>query len=66
MTKTLAHKITQRREELGLKFAHVAVACDVSEAAVRCWETGDYRPRDEKLPALAKVLKLKVSELVGA
>ena len=47
MSTKLAHRITKRREKLGLSFAHLAVACDVSEAAVRCWEAGDYRPRPE-------------------
>lgn len=65
MTK-LSRKITKRRESLGLKPAHIAVACEVSEAAVRAWEAGGYRPRDEKLPALAKALKWKLAELVGA
>ena len=66
MTTKLSKKITQRREELGLNYTEVAAACKVSEVAVRGWEADSYRPRDEKLPALAKVLKLKLAELVGA
>ena len=64
MSTKLAQTITKRIAELDLKFAHVAVACDVSEAAVRAWVAESYRPRDEKLPALAKVLKMTVADLV--
>ena len=52
--------------DLDLSNYRVAAELGVSDTAVRNWMSGDSRPRDEKLPALAKVLKLKVSELVGA
>lgn len=43
----------------------LAAALDVGIATVYEWEDGDYNPRIDKLPAIAKVLKCDVEDLVA-
>ena len=61
----LHDRITAKMTELELSIEYVAFKCGVSSQAVRNWMSGT-RPRDEKLYPLAKTLRMKLSELLGA
>lgn len=58
--------IKSRRLELNLTLEDVGKAVGVGKSTVRKWETGYIKNmRTDKLPKLAEVLKLSVSELTG-
>jgi transcriptional regulator with XRE-family HTH domain len=44
----------------GLSVAEVAEQVGVSQVSIYYWETDHYRPRDENLSALCRVLKLPI------
>lgn len=58
--------IKNRRAELNLTLADVAKACDVSEATVSRWESGDIgNMKRSRIASLAKILKISPSVIVG-
>lgn len=52
-------EIKKAREEKGLTQVDVAIACDVSLAGYRLWETGAGRPTEKNLEKLKKALSVK-------
>lgn len=58
--------IKTRRKELNLTLSDIAMACNVSEATVSRWESGDIGDmKRSRIAALSKTLKLSPSILVG-
>lgn len=58
--------IRTRRKELGLTLLDVAKACNVSEATVSRWESGDIGDmKRSRIAALAKILQISPSVIVG-
>lgn len=58
--------INQRKEELNLTFADIAKACNVSEATVSRWASGEIGDmRRSRIASLAKILKISPSLLIG-
>ncbi len=58
--------LKSRRAELNLTLADVAKACNVSEATVSRWESGDIgNMKRSRIAALAKILKISPSIIVG-
>lgn len=58
--------IKNRRKELNLTLLDIAKACDVSEATVSRWESGDIGDmKRSRIASLAKVLKISPSIIVG-
>ena len=56
---SIAHKLKERRKELGLTMLEVAQKTGVSEATVSRWESGDIaNMRLDKIAALAKTLQV--------
>ena len=55
-----------RRKELKLNLLDIANACNVSEATVSRWESGDIGDmKRSRIAALAKILKVSPSLIVG-
>lgn len=58
--------IRNRRKELNLTLSDIAKACNVSEATVSRWESGDIGDmKRSRIASLAKILKLSPSVIVG-
>lgn len=58
--------IKSRRKELGLTLLDIAKACNVSEATVSRWESGDIGDmKRSRIAALAKILQISPSIIVG-
>lgn len=58
--------IKTRRKELRLSLLDIAKACDVSEATVSRWESGDIGDmKRSRIASLSKVLKLSPAVIVG-
>lgn len=58
--------LKSKRLELGLTMKEVAKACDVSEATVSRWESGDIGDmKRSRIAALANILHLSPSVIVG-
>ena len=58
--------IRKRRKELGLTLLDIAKACNVSEATVSRWESGDIGDmKRSRIAALAKILQISPSVIVG-
>lgn len=58
--------IKNRRKQLRLTLLDIAKACDVSEATVSRWESGDIGDmKRSRIAALAKVLHISPSIIVG-
>ena len=58
--------ISKRRKELKLTLLDIAKACEVSEATVSRWESGEIGDmKRSKIAALAKILQLSPSLIVG-
>lgn len=58
--------IKNRRKELGLTMLDVAKACEVSEATVSRWESGDIsNMKRSRIAALAKILQISPAIIVG-
>lgn len=56
--------LRKNREKLKLTQEHLAQYCGVDRATVSKWETGEYMPRADKLPKLAKLLNCTVDDLL--
>ncbi len=54
------------RHAAGLTQRQVAELCDVSQYAVRLWESGTWRPRPHLRPFLATALDVTVDELMAS
>lgn len=58
--------IKNRRKELNLTLLDIAKACDVSEATVSRWESGDIENmKRSRIASLAKILRISPSLIVG-
>lgn len=58
--------IRNRRKELGLTLLDVAKSCNVSEATVSRWESGDIGDmKRSRILSLSKVLKIPTSVIIG-
>lgn len=57
------NSIKSRRESLGMTQKELAEKLRVSQQAVTKWETGENRPRAEKLPEIARLLGCSVDDL---
>lgn len=58
--------IKGRRKELGLTLLDIAKVCNVSEATVSRWESGDIGDmKRSRIAALAKILQISPSIIVG-
>lgn len=58
--------LKNKRKELGLTMKEVATACNVSEATVSRWESGDIGDmKRSRIAALAKILQISPSVIVG-
>lgn len=58
--------LRNKRKELGLTMKEVADACDVSEATVSRWESGNIGDmKRSRIAALANILKISPSIIVG-
>ena len=55
--------IQKMRLARGLTQAKLAEALDVDTSTVTKWETGEAKPRADKLPLLAKILGCSIDEL---
>ena len=55
--------IKKKRTEANLTQKDIADAFYVSQATVAKWETGETKPRADKLPDLAKILGCTIDEL---
>lgn len=55
--------IRKMRRARGLTQAKLAEALDVDTSTVTKWETGEAKPRADKLPLLAKILGCSIDEL---
>lgn len=66
MTKEINAFIKNRRKELRLTQAEVAKACNVSEATVSRWESGDIANMSRsKIQALASILRISPVTLIN-
>lgn len=55
-----------RRKELKLSLLDIAKACEVSEATVSRWESGDIGDmKRSRIASLSKILKLSPAVIVG-
>lgn len=58
--------IRKRRKESGLTLLDIAKACNVSEATVSRWESGDIGDiKRSRIAGLAKILKISPSIIIG-
>lgn len=60
------NNIRKIREKRQISQEYIAVKLDVTAATVSRWETGEFLPRADKLPQLAKVLGCTVDELLAS
>ena len=56
--------IASRRKQLGLSQNDLARQLGVDQTAVHTWERGKAMPNAKRLPAIAKILKCSVDELL--
>lgn len=57
------NQIKKLRKEKQLTQEKLCELMGVTQAAVAKWETGESKPRADKLPALAKILDCTIDEL---
>lgn len=62
---TVALRIKQRREQLGLKQSDLALISGVSQAQVSKYESGQHEPNSYALSQLAKALNTSTDWLIG-
>ena len=62
---TLQRQIRDLRVKRGLTQEQLAQKVDVDTSAVCQWETGRTSPRSDKVPKIAKALKVTVAALYG-
>lgn len=55
--------IRSKRMLLNLTQDHLAEQLNVGRTTVAMWETGKAKPRADKLPEIAKILKCDVADL---
>lgn len=55
--------IKAMREANGLTQAELAKKIGVNQTAISQWEHGTAKPRSDKLPVLAKILKCSIDDL---
>lgn len=60
---TVADKIRNRREELGLTQAELAAEAGLVQSRVAKWEIGEGKPNTDHLKALARALKVTAEYL---
>lgn len=53
------------RIKSGLSVREVMEALNVSDAAVYCWETGNYTPNTKRLPEIANLYGVTIEELLS-
>lgn len=58
-------RIKELREKAGLTQDTVAKALMLDRSTVAKWETGESKPRADKLPELARILGCTIDELYG-
>ena len=56
--------IKKLRESLKLTQQDLADTLKIDRATISKWESGEFMPRAEKLPALAKALECTIDELL--
>lgn len=54
------------RERAALTQQELAEIINVDRSAISKWETGEFLPRTDKLPAIAKALDCTIDELLKA
>lgn len=54
------------RERAALTQQELAELINVDRSAISKWETGEFLPRTDKLPAIAKALDCTIDELLKA
>jgi len=60
--KSLSRHLRQARVSRGLSVAAVAEEVGVTPSSVYHWESGRCRPRNDKLSAICKLLRVPVRE----
>ena len=61
--KTVAERIKEARQAVGLTQAQLAERAGVSESAIQMYEIGQRIPRDSVKTKLAEILKQPVQDL---
>lgn len=51
------------RKAVGLKQRDIAAKLKIDRSTVSMWETGAAKPRADKIPNLAKILKCNIDEI---
>lgn len=62
----MENAIKKIRIKKGVSQEDIANEMNVSTATVSRWESGEFLPRADKLPALAKALNCSVEDLLKA
>ena len=57
------NRLEKARKDAGMAQSEVALQLDISQQAVAKWESGDAKPRADKLPMLAKLYNCTIDEL---
>lgn len=57
--------IKRQREKANINQVDLARKVGVTQGMVSQWENGDFMPRADKLPLIAKTLKCTVDELLS-
>ena len=57
------NKIKKMRKRIGLTQEQLACRMNIDCSTVAKWETGKAKPRADKLPELAQILKCKIDDL---
>lgn len=58
------NRLKELREKKNIPQKVIAAVAEVSTATVSRWESGEFLPRADKLPALAKTLGCSIDELL--
>lgn len=66
MSTKFSRRLSARMSALSITTYDVASEVGVSDTAVRNWMSGRATPRKYRLRPLARVLKMKIAELVSA
>ena len=57
--------LKELRKRAGLNQADVAAALDIQQSTVAMWESGENKPRADKLPEIAKLYNCTIDDLYG-
>jgi len=60
------NKLKACRERAALTQQELADVLKIDRSAISKWETGEFLPRTDKLPAIAKALGCTIDELLDA